>query len=145
MEPKKTAMIKALEKSLGVVSTAVQKVGISRTLHYNWVNDDAEYREAVEEIDGSALDFAESSLHGAMKNGSVPAMIFYLKCKGKKRGYVERQEIDHSGMKPIMIIDDIPTPPLSIQEAKRRLEVLRSDEGTRKQYDEMMAKIEMAI
>jgi len=35
MEAKKAAMISVFENSLGVVSTAVQKVGISRTLHYN--------------------------------------------------------------------------------------------------------------
>ena len=31
-----------------------------------------------------------------MKEGSTSATIFFLKTKGKKRGYIERQEIDLS-------------------------------------------------
>jgi hypothetical protein len=41
-----------------------------------------------------ALDFAESSLHKQIRNGSTPATIFFLKCKGRGRGYIEKQEID---------------------------------------------------
>ena len=40
-----------------------------------------------------ALDFAESQLHKQIQNGEVSSTIFYLKTKGKKRGYIERQEI----------------------------------------------------
>ena len=36
---------------------------------------------------------AESQLHKQILDNSVPATIFYLKTKGKKRGYIERQEI----------------------------------------------------
>ena len=34
-----------------------------------------------------------SQLHKQIKDGSTAATIFLLKTKGKKRGYVERQEI----------------------------------------------------
>jgi hypothetical protein len=40
------------------------------------------------------LDFAESQLYKQIKDGSTTATIFYLKTKGKQRGYVERQQID---------------------------------------------------
>lgn len=87
-------MVEALEKSLGIVTTAAKTVGIDRTTHYKWMESDPEYKAAVESIGDIALDFAESKLHKSIENGSDTATIFYLKTKGKKRGYIERQEID---------------------------------------------------
>ena len=86
-------MLEALEKSLGVVTTAAKAVGIDRSTHYEWLKTDEKYKEAVEAIGDVALDFAESQLHKQMQTGDTTACIFYLKTKGKKRGYVERQEI----------------------------------------------------
>ena len=93
----KKAMIEALEKSLGIVTTACKQVGIARQTHYEWYREDAEYKAAVDGIADIALDFAESKLHKSIEGGSDTATIFYLKTKGKKRGYVERQEIQHEG------------------------------------------------
>jgi hypothetical protein len=90
---KKDAIIQALEKSLGVVTTACKQVGIGRTTFYEWLNNDTEFAKQVEEIQNVALDFAESQLHKQIGDGSTSATIFYLKTKGKKRGYIERQEI----------------------------------------------------
>jgi hypothetical protein len=89
----KKAMIDALEKSLGIVTTACKSVGISRETHYRWTREDAEYKLAVDDIGDIALDFAESQLHKQIQNGEVTSTIFYLKTKGKKRGYIERNEI----------------------------------------------------
>ena len=91
-DTKKKAMIKALEKSLGIVTSACQSVGIHRSTHYDWIQADEEYRNAVEQISDIALDFAESKLHDNIKKEKETSIIFYLKTKGKARGYVERQE-----------------------------------------------------
>lgn len=88
----KKAMIEALEKSLGIVTSACKSVGISRETHYAWMREDEEYKAAVESIGDVALDFAESQLHKQIKEGSTAATIFLLKTKGKKRGYIERIE-----------------------------------------------------
>jgi hypothetical protein len=93
-EHHKKAMIEALEKSLGVVTAACKSVGIGRTTHYMWMDQDPQYKRAVEEISDVALDFAETHLHKQIKEGSSTSTIFYLKTKGKKRGYIERQEVD---------------------------------------------------
>jgi hypothetical protein len=93
-DTKKERMIEALGKSLGVVTTACQSVGISRDTHYRWLKEDPDYNSRVNELDNIALDFAESHLHMLIKDGSAAATIFYLKTKGKRRGYVERQEIE---------------------------------------------------
>lgn len=93
----KKAMIEALEKSLGVVTTACKSVGIARSTHYEWYGSDDKYKKAVDDIADVALDFAESQLHKQIQNGEVSSTIFYLKTKGKKRGYIERTEVEQSG------------------------------------------------
>ena len=94
-EQHKKAVLEALEKSLGVVTSACKKVGVGRTQFYNWLKEDQDFKDQVNDVDNIAIDFAESQLHKQIKDGSAAATIFYLKTKGKKRGYVERQEISH--------------------------------------------------
>jgi hypothetical protein len=89
-------MIAALEQSLGIVTTACKSVGIERNTHYNWIKEDEDYKAAVDSIQDITLDFAESQLHKQIKDGEVTSTIFYLKTKGKKRGYIERIENDLS-------------------------------------------------
>tara|TARA_R110000796_G_scaffold5192_1_gene19760 strand:- start:2233 stop:2577 length:345 start_codon:yes stop_codon:yes gene_type:complete len=92
-EQHKRAIIEALEQSLGVVTTACKKVGVGRTTFYGWIDSDAKFKDAVNEIQDVALDFAESQLFKQIKENNTTATIFYLKTKGKKRGYLERLDI----------------------------------------------------
>ena len=90
----KKAMIKALSETRGIVTTACKTVGISRETHYKYVREDEDYKLAVESVEGIALDEAESELFKLIAEGNVVAILFYLKTKGKKRGYTEKIEID---------------------------------------------------
>jgi hypothetical protein len=98
---RKKDLLDALERSLGIVSTACEKVGVDRKTHYNWLKDDAEYKEAVRAIEERTIDFAESHLHALIKDKNPAATIFFLKTKGKNRGYVERQEIEVNDPRPL--------------------------------------------
>lgn len=100
----KSNMIEALEKSLGIVTTACKAVGISRQTHYEWCKTDADYNAKVEGISDIALDFAESQLHKQIQSGEVSSTIFYLKTKGKKRGYIEKTETEQTGQMVIKVI-----------------------------------------
>lgn len=92
----KKNMLKALAKTKGIISSACLKAKVSRQTHYNWMEADPEYKKAVELIDELAIDMTESQLYSKIQGGDITAIIFHLKTKGKKRGYVERQEIDHN-------------------------------------------------
>ena len=92
-EHHKKAIIEALEKSLGVVTTACKIVGVGRTTFYQWLKDDEDFARQVKDIENIALDFVESKLFENIRDGKTSETIFYLKTKGKNRGYVERQEI----------------------------------------------------
>ena len=94
---KKKQILEALEKSLGIVTTACKQVGINRDTYYEWLKKDKEFKKKVKDLENVALDFAESQLHKQIAKGNPLSTMFYLKCKGKKRGYIEQQELKVSG------------------------------------------------
>ena len=96
-EHHKKAMLEALEKTLGVVTKACEMVGIGRTQYYTWLKEDEEFAQQVQDIENVALDFAESSLHEQIKDKIPTSTIFYLKTKGRKRGYIETKDITNNG------------------------------------------------
>ena len=103
IEQTKKALLEALEKTLGIVTTACKVVGVQRGTFYRYYNEDKDFAKAVKEIENVVLDFAESQLHKQIKDNNTSSTIFYLKTKGKKRGYVERQEITGKEGEPIQI------------------------------------------
>ena len=90
----KRKLLEALEQSLGVVTTACKKVGLNRTTYYEYYKKDDKFKEACDSVLNVALDYAESSLFKQMKNGVPASTIFYLKTKGRGRGYVDTQDIE---------------------------------------------------
>lgn len=97
----KTRLLAALEQSLGVVTDACNEVGISRSTFYNYCREDEDFKKEVEELQDLALDFVESQLFKNIKNGSDACTIFYMKTKGKKRGYIERTELTGENGQPL--------------------------------------------
>lgn len=107
----KKALIEALSNSLGNVSEACKQVGVSRNAYYEYLKHDPKFAESVANIEESNLDLVEGKLleliQGLKMLGeggaiyqtqpNVTAAIFYLKTKGKKRGYIERVETQLSG------------------------------------------------
>ena len=102
-EHNKKVFLESLEKALGVVTTACKTTGVGRTTYYDWLRDDPEFKKQVDDIQNVALDMAESQLHKQILDGNTSATIFYLKTKGKKRGYVERTE--HTGFEGTKLFD----------------------------------------
>ncbi len=100
-DTKKSDVLKALEISLGVVTSACRKANISRTTFYKWLGEDPDFARQVKDIEDVALDFVESQLFKQIKDNNVASTIFYLKTKGKNRGYMERQEISGPNGEPV--------------------------------------------
>lgn len=93
----KKALVQAMAKTLGNVTASCKQVGVDRATYYRYYNEDDEFAAACDDCENIALDFVESQLHKQIKEGVPSSTIFYLKTKGKKRGYVERKEIEHEG------------------------------------------------
>lgn len=98
-------MIEALRRSGGNVSIACKNVGISRKTHYEWVNNDMKYADAVEEVVEEVGDYVEGELIKHIRAGNLTAIIFYCKTKLKSRGYYEKGEIEHNGNLVIEVED----------------------------------------
>jgi len=113
MEPTKPTsnkkeFLEALKRCAGNVSEATKQVPIHRSTHYDWIEQDPEYAAAVDAIKESLIDRAEGVLHSLIGEGNVPAVLFFLKTQGKKRGYIERTETDvTSGGQPINFVTKV--------------------------------------
>ena len=86
----KDRFVEILTRRYGNKSDACKAMHISRQSVYDWMNADPDFKKKVDEVEEVCIDNAESALHKAIEEGNVTAIIFYLKTKGKKRGYVEQ-------------------------------------------------------
>jgi hypothetical protein len=95
----KKAFIEAYKKTYGNISNACETIDISRQTFYNWQEEDAEFKAEIEAIEPDELlmDLVDSKLVEKIKEGDTTVLIFVSKTKGKKRGYVEKKELDVSG------------------------------------------------
>jgi len=92
----KKRLIEALENSLGVVTDACRIAEVSRVTFYDYYKNDSEFKKQVDDISNIAVDYAETELYKRIKSGDTTAIIFYLKTRGKSRGYIEKSEIEHN-------------------------------------------------
>lgn len=76
------------------ISNTCKALKISRQTFYEWKRKDENLNQMLEEAEEAMIDFAESKLIEHIDNGDVTSLIFFLKTKGKKRGYVEKTESD---------------------------------------------------
>ena len=93
----KAALLVALEKSLGIVTPACNQVKISRDRFYTYYNEDPEFKKAVDDIQGIQLDFVENQLFRKIKEGSERSILFYMKHRGRGRGYSDSMDITTDG------------------------------------------------
>jgi len=98
----KSEIKKAIQGSGGYISE------IARRLKCDWHTADKYIKEfeLTEDLlieDERATDRAEIKLMEAIEEGEIAAIIFRLKTKGKKRGYVERQEVTGAGGDKVII------------------------------------------
>jgi tRNA(Leu) C34 or U34 (ribose-2'-O)-methylase TrmL len=92
---RKQALLAALKTSRFVIATACESAGVGRRTFYYWMDTDADFKRAVEDTQEEATDYVESKLMQCIDAGKERSIIFYLKTKGRKRGYQERGESDN--------------------------------------------------
>jgi len=91
---KKIQFIKNYKSELNI-STSCRAIGVSRQTFYEWISKDKKFKREINEIEESIIDNVESKLMEKIESGDLGAIIFFLKTKGKKRGYTERIETEN--------------------------------------------------
>ncbi len=89
----KNTMAKNMELTLGIVTTAAKKTGISAESHRLWMRDDSEYRNKIKAIKMMKQDFVESKLMEKVEEGDISAVIFASKTVNRDRGYADKVEL----------------------------------------------------
>ena len=109
----KEQLIDAIKKNAGIVSGILRtlekdyKIKVTRNAIYERKYSDPDVADAFTEAEETVLDVAENRVVTAVNNGERWAVTFYLKTKGRKRGYAERQEIVGADGQPIQITDPL--------------------------------------
>jgi len=104
MQNRKKQILELYPKKACNVSAVCSAVGITRKTFYDYVNSDSDFKESIEESKEALLDNAESVLQKKIMGEDTISLIFFLKTKGKARGYTERTEIeDLSRREPITV------------------------------------------
>ena len=95
----KEAFIIAYKENFGNITISCEAAGVSRSSYNVWIKNDPEFARKLAEIEPEEimLDFGEHKLMERIAKGDTLATMFLLKTKGKRRGYIERQEVAHEG------------------------------------------------
>lgn len=102
---RKNLLLAALEKHLGLFSPAGKSANVTLSEFKSWYANDDRFRERVDALQETTLDFAEAALYKKIQAGDTASIIFFLKSKGKKRGYEKKMEMHCSGS--LLLQDDI--------------------------------------
>lgn len=78
-------------------STAMARVGLSKSVLDRWIAGDAEFAELVEEIQWHKANFFEESLCKLVAAGHPAAVIFANRSYNAKRGYASQSEVSVNG------------------------------------------------
>lgn len=93
----KKKLIKAMIKHLGIITKACEEVGISRNQFYVYYKTDEVFKKEIDDINEITLDFVEDKLFQNIKEGDRASIMFFIKYKGRKRGYVDSSDVNISG------------------------------------------------
>jgi hypothetical protein len=137
----KEAFIIAYKENFGNITIACESAGVGRGQYKAWCDKDPEFRQRLAEIEPEEimLDFGEHKLMERIAKGDTLATMFLLKTKGKRRGYIERQEVAHEGD----VVKQITVNVLKanhVEELPNSTQQLDGDENRSEGYDNLLVE-----
>ena len=99
--------LQALRDNLGIISKAAAACNMHRNSHFKWIHESQEYKDEADSIIEECIDVVENALMEKITvEADTTAIIFFLKTKGKKRGFIEKQELEHTGRIIVTVPDE---------------------------------------
>lgn len=88
---KKRIFYAAMVKTFGNIHQSCMVTSIKPATYRRWLKEDELFNKLINDGDfeNRLVDFAESKLVKKIEEGDIIAILFTLKTRGKKRGYVE--------------------------------------------------------
>jgi hypothetical protein len=124
---KQQQVIDALVAADGAITIAAKRLGTSYRHLKKYIDASDKLTEVLHGIEEINLDAAESTLFAAIKEGNLTATIFYLKTKGKGRGYTEHDKQDISKLPPVTIVYHSPRDPARLAAQQKQIEAKTID------------------
>ena len=93
---KKKQFIDIFPKNNFNISKTCRDLSIGRKQYYKWMKIES-FKEDLKESAERKKDLIEDKLMEEAMNGNITALIFLAKTQMKERGYIEKQEIEHTG------------------------------------------------
>ena len=87
----------AVQGTGGIMLSIAKNLNASRSGVYKFCNKHPDMMELRHQEEEKIIDICENSLFTQAKDKEQWAVKYLLSTKGKKRGYVEKQEVEHSG------------------------------------------------
>jgi hypothetical protein len=97
IEVNKDQVLKAIKNSGGIMSTIARGIGCDWHTAKKYVMQWDETKEALQDETETILDMAEGALYGSIKEGNTQDAKWLLATKGRKRGFNEKLDIEHTG------------------------------------------------
>ena len=89
--------IDAIPGTGGIVATIAKRVGCVWRTAKKYIDTYPTVQDAYMDECEAVLDLAESVVIEAINDRDMQMVRYYLSTKGKHRGYVDKQEVEHSG------------------------------------------------
>jgi molybdenum-dependent DNA-binding transcriptional regulator ModE len=88
-----TQLLKEIIKAKGFLTVAAKKAGLTYHAVYHRCKEFPALQEAADAFVETQLDATEQKLFDKITKNDTQSIMFYLRMKGRKRGYIEKQEV----------------------------------------------------
>jgi hypothetical protein len=103
-------VIQLLLNNNGMITKVATIMGCSFVKLKKYIEENEKVKDAINTIDDAVIEEVESHLMDNIKGGNVAAQIFFLKTRGKKKGYIEDERADLSKLQQPVQITFVPPP-----------------------------------
>ena len=117
---KQNSFINELIRQNYHIGNTCKKVRVGRATYYLWIKDYPEFAAKLEKLRDQEVDTFEDAFRDLIKEKNPQCVIFGLKTRGARRGYQEKQQIEHFGAAGIKVVFDEP--------GERKIKVINEDE-----------------